>query len=393
MTQKDPTRAFIWFVYGFLVLVWYTNWRALELASLIPFTLLLVISGVLHGSIGRWQSRLKAPIYLAAQTLLAGVLVVMAHGQPIAAALFFPIAGEVFGIFPRAAARIASLGVLIVAWGVAMLTASGWAMIRIMAPGAVIALIFIGVYVQLFTMQMKQRERAEKLAARLEQANSQLREYSARVEELTIAEERQRMARELHDTLAQGLAGLIMQLEAIDDLLSRGDVERAQTITARAMQRARTTLHEARTTIQALRSPLERGDLVEEIRRAVDNLTADSGISCTFEVGPGDLQLTGAVADQIYRVTQEGLANIAKHSHARRAWVRLAASDDAIDLVVGDDGVGFEPAAAQTKPGHFGLTGLTERVRLVGGTLAIESSPGAGACLHATIPVPGRAES
>lgn len=193
------------------------------------------------------------------------------------------------------------------------------------------------------------------------------------------------MARELHDTLAQGLAGLIMQLEAVDELLGRGDGEMARKITGRAMQRARATLQEARTAIQALRSPLEQGDVMEAIRRLVDNLTADTGILCAFEAGPGDLHIDGPVAETVFRVVQEGLVNIARHSQAGWAWVKLSATAGAISLEVGDDGVGFDPAAL--KEGHFGLTGLRERVGLADGTLQVESAPGAGTRLIVTLPL------
>ncbi|HWI60779.1 MAG TPA: sensor histidine kinase [Symbiobacteriaceae bacterium] len=388
--RRDPTRIFMWFTYAFLVLVWVVTVKEPEFRTagrMIPFTALLLVHGYLHGTIHRWMGRLKAPLYFAAQTVLAVALVMLADGEVMTSALFFPLAGEVFGLFEDPARRIACVAGLVVAWGLSGMATAGVSMMRIQLPGAVLGLAFVGIYVTLFTRQMRERERAEKLLTELAEAHGKLKAYALKVEELSITQERQRMARELHDTLAQGLAGLIMQLEAIDDLLERGDAERARTITARAMQRARTTLQEARTAIVALRSPLEQGDVMEAIRRLVDNLTADTGIACAFEAGPGDLRLGGHVAETVYRVVQEGLVNIARHSGARRAWVRLSAAGGEIRLEVGDDGVGFDPPSRPIQPGHFGLTGLHERTALAGGKLILHSAPGAGTRLVVTLPL------
>lgn len=390
MNRRDPTRIFFWMVYAFLALVWFTTvgdpaFR--ETGLHIPFTALILVHGYLHATVVHWRGRIKAPLYLCAQTILAVALFLMSEGGPIQAALFFPIAGEAFGIFTSPVARMVSLGGLLVTWFLTLVSTMGWEMLRMQLPGAVLALAFIGVYVTTFTRQMDQRERAEKLLAELEQVHAKLKAYALKVEELTITQERQRMARELHDTLAQGLAGLIMQLEAIDDLLTRGDAERARAITGRAMQRARTTLQESRTAIQALRSPLERGDVMEAIRRLVDNLTADTGISCVFEAGPGEISLSGPVAETVYRVVQEGLGNIARHSGARRAWVKLSVADGLTHLEVGDDGRGFDPALLKGVAGHFGLTGLRERISLADGELNVRTAPGEGTVVRVTLPL------
>lgn len=388
--RRDPTRAFFWFTFAFLLLVWVVvmkdpPYRGQGLG--IPFTLLMLVHGYLHGTIHHWMGRLKSALYLAAQTLLAVALVLLGQGDPMVSALFFPLAGEVFGLFEEPVRRIVALASLILAWALSSLATAGWIQMRVQLPAAVLGLAFVGIYVTLFTRQMRERERAERLLAELEQAHAKLKAYALKVEELSVTQERQRMARELHDTLAQGLAGLIMQLEAVDDLLERGDAERARTITGRAMQRARSTLQEARTAIAALRSPWEQGDVIEAVRRLVENLTADTGIACAFEAGPGDLHLQGYLAETVYRVVQEGLANVARHSGARRAWVRLSAAGSEVSLEVGDDGAGFDLSSAVSEAGHYGLTGLRERVALEDGRLEIRTAPGAGTRLLITLPL------
>lgn len=386
MRKRDQTRIFFVLTTAFLAFVWFMVVREpafQQSGRLIPFTVMMAVHAYLHTTIGRWSGRIKAPIYLAAQTVLAVALVVMGDGSMITASLFFPLAGEVFGLFAEVLPRLLGMGALLAAWATTQFATAGWGIVRTQLPGAVLALAFVGIYVTLFTRQLRERERAEHLLAELEEVNGKLRAYALRVEELTITQERQRMARELHDTLAQGLAGLIMQLEAVDDLLARGDAERARAITARAMGRARTTLQESRTAIQALRSPLERGDVIEAVHRLIDALAADTGITCTLEAGP--LDLPEERADTVYRVVQEGLVNIARHARARRAWVRISVEPGGkLRLEVGDDGVGFDPS--RLKAGHFGLTGLRERVELAGGRIAVESAPGQGTRILVTLP-------
>jgi two-component system, NarL family, sensor histidine kinase YdfH len=392
MRKRDQTRIFFILTTAFLAVVWFLVMRepAFQAGGLgVPFTATMAVHAYLHLTIGHWTGRIKGPVYLAAQVILGVALVVMSDGMVITAAVFFPLAGEVFGLFTELLPRVLGLGALVIAWATSQYATTGWGVVQTQLPGAVLALAFVGIYVTIFTRQLRERERAEKLLAELEEVNGKLRAYALKVEELTITQERQRMARELHDTLAQGLAGLIMQLEAVDDLLARGDVERARAITARAMGRARTTLQESRTAIQALRSPLERGDVMEAIRRLVDSLAADTGMTCTLEAGP--LHLPDATAAAVYRVVQEGLVNIARHSKAHRAWVRIVAEPDGeLRLEVGDDGVGFDPGAL--KAGHFGLTGLRERIALVGGRIDVESAPGQGTRILVTLPTNPSAE-
>lgn len=390
MRKRDQTRVFFILTAAFLAFVWFMVVREpafLQSGRLIPFTVIMAVHAFLHTTIGRWSGRIKAPVYLAAQTILAVGLVVMGDGSMMTASLFFPLAGEVFGLFTEVMPRLLGMGALMAAWATTQLATAGWGIVRTQLPGAVLALAFVGIYVTLFTRQLRERERAEQLLAELGQVNGKLRAYALKVEELTITQERQRMARELHDTLAQGLAGLIMQLEAVDDLLARGDAERARVVTARAMGRARTTLQESRTAIQALRSPLERGDVMEAVRRLVDALAADTGITCTLEAGP--LHLSEQTTETVYRVVQEGLVNIARHSRAQRAWVRMSAAAGELHLEVGDDGVGFDPGVL--KAGHFGLTGLRERVELAGGRLAVDSAPGEGTRIRVTLPAAAEA--
>jgi len=187
------------------------------------------------------------------------------------------------------------------------------------------------------------------------------------------------MARELHDTLAQGLAGLILQLEAADSHLESGNPIRAQGVVQQAMQRARTTLQEARRAIQSLRpAALEQGDLMDALRREIHQFAADTGVRTTFAVGAEPPDVSPGMAQDILRIVQESLSNVARHAQASYVRVRLAENGDGLVVVVQDDGIGFDPAEGLERPGCYGVAGMQERARRLGGALRVESAPGEG---------------
>jgi two-component system, NarL family, sensor histidine kinase YdfH len=254
-------------------------------------------------------------------------------------------------------------------------------------------LLFGGVllYALVLVREGRSRADAQALVKQLEAAQSQLQEYADQVEELTISQERQRMAREMHDTLAQGLAGVILQLEAADSHLETNHVAEARVVVKQAMHRARQTLHEARRAIQALRSAsLEQTDLAGALASEVSEFEATWGV-------PADLQTEGRLepippdlAQHVLRIVQEGLNNAGRHARARHVQVGLVQEDHGLRVTVQDDGKGFDVEAAMRRPECFGLQGMDERARRIGGDLRVESTPGRGTCLTLNLEgVPG----
>ena len=241
------------------------------------------------------------------------------------------------------------------------------------------------IYVVLYTRQAQAREQAQSLLVELEAANRQLADYAAQVEDLTIASERQRMARQLHDTLSQGLAGVILQLEAADAHLTMGRPERAQGILQQTMGQARATLSDARRAIGDLRQ-VQNGpeDLVEALRDEVDHFTRATGIPCELEIDLAEA-VPPALGETVLRSVSESLSNIARHANAHRACLRLSSLDGQLLVEVRDDGGGFDPLAVQA--GHYGLLGMRERARLVGGSMEIDSAPGAGTVITLHLPL------
>lgn len=237
----------------------------------------------------------------------------------------------------------------------------------------------------MFRQQITTRVKTQRLLQDLEITHRRLEEHAARVEELTLMMERQRMARELHDTLAQGLAGLILQLEAADSYLGKGIPERAKTIVRQAMERARAALADSRQAIDNLRSTASYIDLAEAVRKEAGRFTATTGILCKVEAKM-QTKTSPLTSEAVLRIISEGLSNVARHARASQAWISLISGESSLCIELRDNGIGFDPAALGELPGHYGLLGLKERARLLGGTFGLISVPGEGTTLRFQLP-------
>jgi two-component system NarL family sensor kinase len=203
--------------------------------------------------------------------------------------------------------------------------------------------------------------------------------------ELGAAEERNRLARELHDTLAQGLAAVALQLETADALLDAGaDREAVRSRVRNALMQTRANLEEARRSVLDLRAaPLEGKTLVEALQALADNTDAEATVRVHFETTGGH-PLPARLEVGLYRIAQEALHNILRHAEAQQAHLRLETTPDQVTLSVEDDGHGFDPS--QVPGDRFGLIGISERARLLGGILRLQSGPGAGTKLEVMVP-------
>jgi signal transduction histidine kinase len=204
--------------------------------------------------------------------------------------------------------------------------------------------------------------------------------------EAGVLEERQRMAREIHDTLAQGLTGIITQLEAVQQA---GPVPGWERRIGTAARLARDSLAEARRSVRAVRpEPLENTRLPEAVADVAGQWSADSGVIADVTTTGTALGLHPEVEVTLLRVAQEALANVAKHASAARVGITLSYMEDVVSLDIRDDGVGFDPGQCRVpgSEGGFGLTGMQQRVRRLAGSLAIESEPGRGTAISAIVP-------
>lgn len=348
------------------------------------FTILMVAHITIHWLVVRIiQTPSRKALYIIGQGLLALVITHLSQNTGMVFSLYMALIGETIGFLGINRWSVLStlyflvLSLLNLAVFTNLNNAIYWLVTVIPIT------IFISMYVTLYVRQAEAREKAEALAAELEAANQQLTEYAARVEDLTITTERQRMARELHDTLSQGLAGLILQLEATDAHLNNNHIAKAQSIIGNAMEQARATLADARRAIDDLRqSSLD--DLDSALRLEISRFTNATGIPILFhtdQIPP----LPAPVTETLVRAVAEALTNVANHAQAHNVAVDVRMKDKSLSVTIQDDGRGFDASAIPS--GHYGILGIKERVRLVNGSFEIQSNNGKGTTIRIDIPI------
>jgi signal transduction histidine kinase len=242
-------------------------------------------------------------------------------------------------------------------------------------------MLFFAALTAALTRQLEERQRAERLLAELEDAHQQLRVYATQIEALAVAEERNRLAREIHDSLGHYLTAITMQLEAAGKLAGT-QPERATESIAKAEEMAREGLAEVRRSVAALRtSPLDTASLGDVIGEVVEHLRG-GGIATTFTTEGEPYPLPIQATTTLYRTAQEGLTNVQKHASAGAVAVTLAYQPERVTLIIVDNGIGKREGS----DAGFGLLGLRERVALLGGSLEAGAGPEGGFRLRVSVP-------
>lgn len=232
-----------------------------------------------------------------------------------------------------------------------------------------ISFIAIGIFINLLVTQLKRQQES------LREANANLTHYASTLEQLTVSRERNRLARELHDTLAHSLTALSVSLETVKAYFDI-DKEKTRELIEVSLESTRKGVDETRRALKSLRSSdLEDLGLGLALQRLAES--AASRFDLQFEVGlPNPMpSLSPDVEQVVYRVAQEAIHNITNHSRAKKFSLRLEHNRHTT-LTVQDDGVGFDQSKSNS--GRFGLVGMTERAELAGGTLNVESAKGEG---------------
>ncbi len=252
--------------------------------------------------------------------------------------------------------------------------------LRILVPMTAILIIF-SLLAGRFTTQIIEQSKGR--AALIEQLEASQAEVARLSREAGTAAERERMAREIHDTLAQGFTSIVTLTQAIESEMDT-DPKAARRHLDLAARTARENLTEARAMVAAQGpSALASDSLEEALRRQVERLVEEAGIATTFEVAGPLPALPMATEVVLLRGAQEAMSNIRKHSRATRVSIRLSTVDAKVRLSVIDDGAGFDPAGPT---GGFGLTGMRTRADQVGGIVTLESRPGAGTTVNLEVP-------
>ena len=240
---------------------------------------------------------------------------------------------------------------------------------------------FVILYTQAGVRERAARDEVERLAEELREANRQLREYAAQAEEMATIEERNRLAREIHDGLGHYLTGIHMQIQAGRAVLDH-DRDVALDALEKAQSLAQEGLTEVRRSVAALRaSPLDNQSLPQAVENLVNECRA-AGIATGFTVEGEARDLPPQTELALYRAAQEAMTNMRKYAQTSSAEVLLDYQDkDHIRLHVSDAGVGTDAPS-----GGYGLVGIRERVQMLGGTLHIETAPGEGFSLKVEVP-------
>ena len=203
-----------------------------------------------------------------------------------------------------------------------------------------------------------------------------------------VIEERNRMAREIHDTLAQEFAGILLHLEAAggSDKARRDNVSECL---ARARELAKCGLEDARRMLLGLRpKSLEGTHLADALKQLAERFSRDCGIDCTFGMSGRMQKFPEDIENELYRVAQEALCNVRKHSRARSVSIFLSYRSAGVVLGIKDNGQGFVAPPHQAGAHGFGLPTMRDRAHRLGGRMDINTAPGAGTELRMTVPLP-----
>jgi len=315
------------------------------------------------------DSEVRAHIYLGVQTALIIGGMLLYYELDFFAILFMPIGGQAVFILPRRKA-LTWIGIFSIAIVIGQLTQfefpNGLPFTFLYLAG----LFFVASFSTTMLRVNKERMQSDQLLDELQQAHAQLQNYAGQAEELATAKERNRLARELHDSVAQTLYGLTLQAEAAARELKTGQTHKVAEQLHEIRDSAQQSLQETRLLIFELRPPiLEQEGLAAALRARLESVESRSGLKAQIQLQEVD-QLPAKVEAGLYGIANEALNNILKHAHATSINVLLKQESSKVVLEIQDNGAGFDVNAIS---GGMGLSGMKERAEQFGGVLQITS--------------------
>lgn len=381
LALRVPGLAFILMIYVASIVLQFLNgsWSILLLNV---FTVLTAIFALMHWHSYRWVKK-RVILYFVLQGLITFTLANVMSGflVLIIIGLYAFLIGQIIGMADRRKTFLILYLLLLLSITVLYHIHKGEYLHFLVI--AVPIMIVIITYAATFFAQVDEKTKAQLTLERLELAHQQ-------VEQLTLQNERQRMARDLHDTLAQGLVSLNMQLDAIHIHLAKDNTERAKEIVQQSMNRVKSTLADARSAIDDLRSKSEEiGFLKERITSLMDHFQESTGMACFLDYRLDQVPDV-RTAENCYYIIGECIANAVKHAEAETISVSIWDDDKRrLHLTVKDNGKGFDVEKGKKKRGHYGLLGIEERVRAMKGQFNIKSTTSKGTQIDITVPIQG----
>jgi signal transduction histidine kinase len=365
--------------FAVVVVAGYASWLTGSDLKFDLVTLILMVSlGLIYLGLGTWGEQLLdrftapwvAVAYFALQLAVGGAITYLARGS--AWLVLLPLVSQGVEDLPGVLAILVS-GLVWCLQVTPLVVYSGWNNLSSSAMPFLAAVAFVAIYTRITVNEQQAR-------TGLAEANQKLRAYADQVEQMATIQERNRLAREIHDGLGHYLTAINIQIKAARAFV---DQDPAQTKAAldNAQNLSQEALADVRRSISELRSdPSTSGPLADRLRTLLEETQA-AGIQTDLKVEGTAAPLSPQVDFTLYRAAQEGLTNVRKHANASRAGLHLCYTERTLRLVVSDNGMG-----SQQTGGGFGLTGLQERVQLLGGTLQVETAPGQGFSLTVELP-------
>lgn len=328
-------------------------------------------------------------LYLGIQTLI--VLSALILLSPFFALLFFVLSVEAMLLLPTRIGLLWIGGFTAITITAYLLSEQNVVSALLQALVNSAGFLFFGVFGHAFARAESERKESERLLAELQDAHEQLRAYAERVEELAVAKERNRLAREMHDTLGHRLTVAAVQLEGAQRLIP-DDPERASRMVGTVRGQVREALKELRSTVATLRTPWEADlSLPTALLRLTSEFDDATDLHMHVDLTDEEIEdLTGAYHHALYRAAQEGLTNVQRHAQAQDVWLMLRRQNGYITLQVRDNGVGISD---DTVDAGFGLRGLRERAAHLNGEFRLESRPEGGTQLTLSLPYPAESEA
>jgi signal transduction histidine kinase len=335
---------------------------------------------------GKWWR----PAYLLLQAAFVLILLIISRSEDVFALLFIPLSLDTVSFFGRRAGYAWIAGFSLFFTGALLFAEEG--VVFGLAMGAFysgMCFLFGGYSYQVQKAEAAQAQN-QRMFDELQDAHRRLQGYADQVANLAVEQERNRLARDLHDSVTQTVFSMNLAAQSACLLLDK-DPPRVLEQLQRLDELAASALGEIQSLVSQLRprSAMQEG-LPSALRRLAEEQGARAGLQITLEIC-GERALAEPVAVGLYSIAQEALVNVTKHSGVHAAVLRLDLSGSGSCMEVEDHGQGFDPKLATNQHGHLGLTGMAERAREIGWSLTVESKPGRGTCIRVVEDQPGEA--
>ena len=325
------------------------------------------------------SNRLLTTLYLLVQIAIIGALAFIEPNVDFWAMLFCPLVVQVMNNFPQRTGFLIT-GIFTVIMAILMPLGLGFEMGLPLIFIYGIIYFLLATFIAIIREAEAAREESQKQQAELQTAHRQLQSYTAQAEELAVLQDRNRLARNLHDSVTQTIFSMRLTAEAANMLQEQNparvgaELQKLQSLAKSALAEMRSLIFELRpTAVTAL-------GLVPALRQLVVTLERQYGLKVDLRVN-GDPQLTESEAQRLFRISQEALNNVVKHAQTDKAVLSIRFDNGRVLLQVEDQGIGFAPEDIRAEEGHMGLSGMQERVDAMGGIMTVDSHPDQGTCV------------